>query len=129
MLGRGRGAYSLSSKMRSKMRSSEAILDLESADGAAYSDRRRHKRKPVLWAARVETRSGPSECIILDLSLGGAKLRGGGTVEAKQIVTLVIDRFGALRAEVMWARSGHMGLRFADSPDQIAHVLGATLPL
>ncbi len=111
------------------MRSTEALQDEESVGGASPSDRRQHKRKPVLWAARVETREGPFECIILDLSLGGAKLRGGAPVAAKQIVTLVIDRFGALRAEVMWARSGHMGLRFADNPEQIAHVLGATLPL
>ena len=111
------------------MRSTEALQDEQSIGGASASDRRQHKRKPVLWAARVETREGPFECIILDLSLGGAKLRGTAPVAAKQVVTLVIDRFGALRAEVMWARSNHMGLRFADTPDQIAHVLGATLPL
>ncbi len=58
------------------MRSTEALQDTEAVGGAALADRRRHKRKPVLWAARVETRIGPAECIILDLSLGGAKLRG-----------------------------------------------------
>jgi hypothetical protein len=30
---------------------------------------------------------------------------------------------------VVWSRMGHMGLRFTDSPDQIAHVVGTTLPL
>ena len=101
----------------------------EDQSEADASERRRHKRKPVLWAARVETRSGATDCIILDLSLGGAKLRGTAPVAANQEVMLVIDRFGAVRAEVVWARSGHMGLRFTDKPEQIAHILGSTLPL
>jgi hypothetical protein len=107
--------------------STQALHDDQS--DAAASERRRHKRKPVLWAARVETRAGAADCIILDLSLGGAKLRGVAPVIAKQEVMLVIDRFGAIRAEVVWARSGHMGLRFTDKPEQIAHILGTTLPL
>ncbi|HUZ74791.1 MAG TPA: PilZ domain-containing protein [Stellaceae bacterium] len=111
------------------MRSTEGLQDDEAVADAALAERRRHKRKPVLWAARVETRDGPCECIILDLSLGGAKLRGNTAVAAKQVVTLVIDRFGALRAEVVWSRLNYLGLRFVDTPDQIAHILGATLPL
>jgi hypothetical protein len=109
--------------------STRALQDDDLAASASPEDRRIHKRKPVLWAARVETFAGAAECIILDLSLGGAKLRGQAKVAAKQPVTLVIDRFGALRAEVVWARSGHMGLRFTDEPEQVAHILGSTLPL
>jgi hypothetical protein len=111
------------------MRSTDALQDEQVVGGATPADRRQHKRKPVLWAARIETRDGPSECIILDLSLGGAKLRSAASVTAHEEVTLVIDRFGALNGEVMWARSGRMGLRFTDAPDQIAHIIGATLPL
>jgi hypothetical protein len=111
------------------MRSTDALQDEQAVGGATPSDRRQHKRKPVLWAARIETREGPCECIILDLSLGGAKVRSPASVVKEQMVTLVIDRFGALNAQVIWARSGKLGLRFVDQPDQIAHVLGATLPL
>lgn len=111
------------------MRTTDALQDEQVVGGATPADRRQHKRKPVLWAARIETREGPCDCIILDLSLGGAKLRSAAPVAAQQTVTLVIDRFGALHAEVIWARSGRMGLRFVDAPDQIAHILGATLPL
>jgi hypothetical protein len=111
------------------MRSTDALQDEQVVGGATPADRRQHKRKPVLWAARIETRDGACECIILDLSLGGAKLRSAAEVAKQQMVTLVIDRFGALNAEVMWARSGRMGLRFVDEPDQIAHIIGATLPL
>jgi len=92
-------------------------------------ERRQHKRKPVLWSARIESNAGAAECIIMDLSLGGAKLRGQIAVKARDAVTLVIDRFGTIRAEVVWARMGYLGLRFTDSQDQIAHILGTTLPL
>jgi hypothetical protein len=112
------------------MHSSTQLVNGKSAPAAMGAERRRHKRKTVLWSARVESRQGPSDCVILDLSLGGAKIRASGTpVPARQIVTLVIDRFGALRAEVVWSRMGHMGLRFTDAPDHIAHVVGSTLPL
>jgi PilZ domain len=112
------------------MPSTSQLLNGHAATEARYAERRRHKRKPVLWSARVESYAGPADCIILDLSLGGAKIKTSATpVPAHQKVTLVIDRFGALRAEVVWSRMGHMGLRFTDSPDHIAHVVGTTLPL
>jgi len=112
------------------MQISTHLVNGRAAPAAKGAERRRHKRKTVLWSARVESRQGPSECFILDLSLGGAKIKTvGALVPAHQIVTLVIDRFGALRAEVVWSRMGHMGLRFTDAPDHIAHVVGTTLPL
>ena len=112
------------------MHSSTQLVNGKSAPRAVGAERRRYKRKPVLWSARVELRTGPSECIILDLSLGGAKIKTThAPIPAHQVVTLVIDRFGALRAEVAWSRMGHMGLRFIDAPDHVAHVVGSTLPL
>jgi hypothetical protein len=112
------------------MWNSQASVKSRAANPALRPDeRRKHKRKPVLWSARVEWSSGAAECIILDLSLGGAKLRGPVEVKARDTVTLVIDRFGAIRAEVVWAKMGYLGLRFTDSQDQISHILGTTLPL
>src|SRR5277367_2748449 len=94
-----------SGPVRIAMFNSQASVNGRAASPAVRpEDRRRHKRKPVLWSARVESRTGAADCIILDLSLGGAKLRGQIEVQARQSVTLVIDRFGAIRAEVVWAR-------------------------
>ena len=61
----------------------------------AFEKQRRHKRKPVLWSARVDTGTLCAECIILDLSMGGAKLKAQSDAKVHQAVTLVIDRFGA----------------------------------
>ncbi len=107
-----------------------ALPQMEQDAASAWDEKRKHKRKPVLWAARIETQAGePAECIILDLSLGGAKLRCAAKVAARQPVRLVIDRFGVLRGQVAWVRSGMIGLHFIDPPEQISHIVGAKLPL
>lgn len=98
-------------------------------DEASWENRRKHKRKPVLWAARIETPDGDFDCIALDLSRGGAKVRLAAPLALHQAVTLVIDRFGALGAEVVWRRSGQVGLKFTDDPATIARILGNSLPL
>ncbi len=93
------------------------------------AEQRRFKRKPVLWAARLETGEGSFDCITLDLSLGGAKLRMATTSPLKEPVSLVLERFGILHAEVAWQRPDTVGLRFTDEPEYIAGILGRTLPL
>jgi hypothetical protein len=98
-------------------------------DEASWEDRRKHKRKPVLWGARIATSDGDFDCIALNLSRGGAKLRMAEPLEVGQTATLVIDRFGALAAEVVWRRADLIGLRFTDAPAEIARVLGDSLPL
>lgn len=98
-------------------------------DDAEYSDQRKYKRKPVLYSARLETLNGTYDCIALDLSLGGAKLRLSTAMQMKQPVALVLDRFGVLQAEIVWQRPGLVGLRFTNDPDYIGSILGRTLPL
>jgi hypothetical protein len=98
-------------------------------DTASWEERRKYKRKPVLWAAKLETASGRHECITLDLSLGGAKLRVDTTVAPNEQVTLVFDRFGPLRAEVAWVEGGTIGLRFTEDPQRVGNALGGSLPL
>jgi hypothetical protein len=115
------------------MRGTEALQEDRIAAGAGAgsdpTERRSNKRKPVLWAARLESKDGSAPCIILDLSMGGAKLRGISPSRVRQPITLVIDRFGSLHGEVVWARMGLLGMSFSDAPAHIAKILGETLPL
>jgi hypothetical protein len=94
-----------------------------------WDEKRRHKRKPVIFKGRLETDNGLDECIILDLSLGGAKLRTALQARAREPVTLVIERFGRLNAEVAWCRSGQIGLRFVDRPEHVQRTIGDAIPL
>lgn len=92
-------------------------------------DQRQFKRKQVVWAARLETASEAFDCIALDLSLGGARLRLTAPLTQRQRVRVTIGRVGALVAEVAWVRPGMVGVRFLDGPEQTAKILGQTLPL
>jgi hypothetical protein len=97
--------------------------------GGAGDDRRTHKRKRVLWVGAVETDAGRFECIALDLSLGGAKLRIAERFAPLQQVRLVLQRFGTLDAEVVWQTKELIGVRFTNDPQAIAAKIGGALPL
>ena len=96
---------------------------------ASKDELRKFKRKPVLWGAKLETAAGSFDCIALDLSLGGAKLRMSEQVPMNERVVLAITRLGRLNAEVVWQQPGFIGLQFTDEPDQITAAIGRTLPL
>ncbi|HZT51963.1 MAG TPA: PilZ domain-containing protein [Stellaceae bacterium] len=98
-------------------------------NGAPAAGRRRSRRKPVMWAARLETEAGDHDCVAFDISAGGAKLRLEARVALNRSVVLVLERFGPLQAETVWRRGTTLGLRFVDRPDAVRRMLGDALPL
>ncbi len=86
-------------------------------------------RKRVLWAARIEAAGRQYDCVVVDLSLGGAKLDVAAPVAQGDAVTLILERFGSFRAEIAWRDDGSVGLRFAEDPQRIADLIGGRLPL
>ena len=86
-------------------------------------------RKRVLWAARIEAAGRQYDCVVVDLSLGGAKLDVAAPVAQGDAVTLILERFGSFRAEIAWRDDGSIGLRFAEDPQRIADLIGGRLPL
>ena len=95
------------------------------------AEQRRHIRKRVLWAARLDTAEGPFNCVILNVSRSGAKLRlpAATTISSREPIQLVLEAFGELRAEIVWQRGDKMGIRFTTDPDQVAAIIGASLAL
>ena len=90
---------------------------------------RKTVRKRVLWKARIEVAGAIHPCAVVDLSLGGARLHFAEPVESGTKVRLILDRFGAFSAEVVWHRDRGIGLRFTDDPRRISDLIGARLPL
>jgi hypothetical protein len=90
---------------------------------ATGADRRQHKRAAVKWSARIETAEGYYDCVVRNLSCSGAKLAAIAGVVPEQVVRLVIDRGGTLRATVVWNRYGAIGVRFIEQPDLIASAI------
>ena len=94
-------------------------------------EQRRHIRKRVLWAAKLETESGSFGCIILNVSRSGAKLRltAPVSVTPQQRVELAFETFGTLSADVVWQRGEKVGIRFTADPAKIASIIGSSLSL
>jgi hypothetical protein len=87
---------------------------------AAGADRRRHRRADVRWSAQLDTADGFYDCVVRNLSWGGAKLALIAGLVPGQAVRLAIARGGTLRAAVVWIRYGAIGIRFTEPPDLIA---------
>ncbi len=101
-----------------------------SATPAAKSERRRYKRKPVVWQGKIETGDARMiACAVLNLSLGGAKIAADGAFTAGDWIKLSITRVGMIEAEIVWSDDGHVGVRFRDDPARIAAIFGGALTL
>jgi hypothetical protein len=82
-------------------------------EGALPAEQRRHGRRSGLWPARLETTSGRRfDCILFDISSGGAKLRLDEPVATGDVMTLISDRFGRRGARVAWTAPRRAGLTF-----------------
>jgi hypothetical protein len=90
---------------------------------------RRNVRKRVLWAAKLARGAKRFDCVVVDLSLGGARIHLAQPVTKGEMVTLVLDRLGAIRAEVVWQEEQSIGLHFVDDIKTIADLIGNRLPL
>lgn len=86
-------------------------------------------RKRVLWAAKLARGAKRYDCVVVDLSLGGARIHLTQPVTKGEMVTLQLDRLGPLRAEVVWQEEQSIGLRFVDDAKTIADAIGSRLPL
>ena len=100
----------------------------ESESNARAADRREHRRYDVLRSGMVKGARGHMECMVINLSLGGAKLMLMGTICLDPNVTLVIDEIGTFHADVVWQRQEFAGLRFTDQAAYLERTLGAILP-
>jgi hypothetical protein len=92
-------------------------------------EQRRHIRKRVLWAAKLETQDGVFDCIVLNVSRSGAKLRLKSPIAPQTTAELVLGSFGKLAAEIVWQRSDKMGIRFRTPPEEVATIIGQALSL
>ena len=87
-------------------------------------------RKKSLLPATLVTESGSTECHVLDLSRGGARVSSDVVVVEEQAVTLIVKPIGTFVGLVAWRGEGGFGVKFlaqhgAASPTPIS-LAGAT---
>src|SRR5258708_19593149 len=73
------------------------------SEPAPAAEQRRHERRRGLWPAQLETTSGRRlDCILFDISAGGAKLRLDEPVPVGEVITLISERFGNRAPPLAW---------------------------
>ena len=99
------------------------------SDAEDPANRRRYRRKPVIWSAKIDTPYGTLDCVTLEVSVGGCKLRLLQPVEdAVNDVSLLLEKFGSFHARIAWRRAPEIGLQFESAPAEIADRFGGILP-
>ncbi len=90
-------------------------------------ERRAFERKNVFWKARLVLPEGAINCVVYDLSMGGARVRLVAQLQKQQQARLDIEKLSPLNAEVVWLGIGMIGIRFTDDPAFIGRTLGPLL--
>lgn len=84
------------------------------------TERRKHERFPALLEATVTVDSDVINCMIFDISAGGAKLQLKGTqghFEDGQVklIQLNIPGFGDFDGEIIWTDDEYIGIKFHEN--------------
>ena len=78
----------------------------------------KHPRRSVYVTARVISKDRTEDCEILNVSVGGAKIRVAADSEISGMVTLSVENKGNFPAKVAWRNGALAGLEFmGDSED------------
>ncbi|WP_282608012.1 PilZ domain-containing protein [Pelagibius sp. Alg239-R121] len=92
-------------------------------------DRRNYKRAYVVVSGRVSSDGDHSvDCVVLDLSANGAKVRFEEPVMSDEILKITLAGAVEFEVEVAWTNGVFAGLKFLDTPAKVAGVLAGILP-
>ena len=94
-------------------------MDGAAASQARYDDRE-DRRRQLLWSGILQTARGPVQCIVIDISRGGARLSAAAAVKTGQAVTLLVAGMGMYRGTVVWSEAGTIGLQFIEEKNATA---------
>ncbi len=85
-----------------------------------HQDRREFVRTSVMWAAKLHIKAQTVNCVVLNISPDGAKIRLESIPDEISPATLHVDRIGDLPGDVVWQEGAMIGISFRDSPSVVA---------
>ena len=85
---------------------------IESAQDAR--ERRQHVRHSVLWKAELFSGIRRSDCEILNISEGGARVRLAKEFPLSDLVTIRSIHFGERKGKVVWQDGDRLGMQFIE---------------
>ncbi len=93
-------------------------------DARPAAEQRFHRRHDALWFASVRDKNKDAECVVRNVSLGGAKLTLLEDLVPCSPLTLSIPGVGDFCGEIAWCRLESMGIRFLEQPQLVAQAVG-----
>jgi len=90
-------------------------------------ERRAYPRYPVMWTGSLsdvsEFDSYVLDCRIQNVSISGVHVLVDRTMAVDSAVTLRIGVLGEFRGTVVWTEGNAVGVRFDESPEQVAKLI------
>ncbi len=106
----------------------EQIIDEELVKLRDPADRRRFARVSVLMSGKLFSGGEMVDCVVLNISAGGAKVRVLQPLEFDSAVRLRVERFGDFPGVVAWQDGAYIGLQFLIEPSEVIRRVAETLP-
>jgi len=91
-------------------------------------NRRKFERVTVLWSGTLVCGSHSIDCLIVNVSSGGALVRIETPDRCGKKVVLRSPRFGELAGEVTWRQGKELGIEFQEAPEAVAKLISKALP-
>ena len=86
-------------------------------------DKRKYERQTVLVEAKIQDGRAWHDCRIVNISVGGAKLRINRQFITGAAVLLHIGHFDQFSGTVVWQQTDEMGVKFTHDTTEIAEVV------
>jgi hypothetical protein len=100
---------------------------LQAIDNDPWQEKRRHRRSAVIWPAVITLPDGERPCTVMNLSLGGARIKVARLPAADVALRLRIAGVGQFPGRVVWLKGDGAGVQFAIAPEVAARSIGRAL--
>ncbi len=84
---------------------------------------RAHPRYETHWPGKFHVGDQIVDCVVLNISVGGAKSRVTGPVDTASTVRLRIEPIGEFFGRVVWHNGTTMGIQFHDQLREIEPIV------
>lgn len=92
--------------------------DAPPLEATRHDERRRDQRYQLRAPGLVADKDGVHDCIVADISIGGAMIEGDLPLEQGQEIALAFDSLIGILGEVVHKGDGFLGVKFTGGPDQ-----------
>ncbi len=93
------------------------------SEPAKLTDRQQHPRHSTQCSGKFYAGDREVDCEILNISVGGAKVRLAEPVETNSEVRVRIDRVGEFSGRVAWCKGTILGIEFHEELSELARII------